>query len=215
MILSKPNPSIETLPALSRRFDDETDKLGSARAIIDIALAAAERPLVATNFRPGAAALLHLVLQARPGLPVLWVDTGYNTAATLDYIAALRERWDFDLRRYAPRVATYLPRSTSRRNADLDDFARVVKLEPFQRAFDALNPDLWFTGIRRSQSAFRKSLGAVSRGYRNTLRVAPLYHWRDSDVAAYLAVEEIPDNPDYTDPTKPSGKRECGIHRLS
>jgi len=40
------------------------------------------RAIVSTNFRPYEAVLLHLCTQVQPGIPVLWVDHGYNRAAT-------------------------------------------------------------------------------------------------------------------------------------
>lgn len=190
----------------------------SPEAIIDWAAARAERPVLTTNFRPGAAALLHLVTRRLPGIPVVWVDTGYNTPATYRYAEALREALALDLHVYVPRVTAGrraalggVPSPDSRGFAQ---FAHETKIEPFERAFNELRPDVWFTGVRAGQSEFRRTLPVVSRGARNTLRVAPLIEWRDEDVAAYLDAHGIADNDDYVDPTKPDAKTECGIQLL-
>ncbi len=191
----------------------------TAEAIIDWALARAARPVVTTNFRPGAAALLHLVTRALPTIPVVWVDTGYNTPATYRHVERLAAELNLNLKVYTPRV------SVARRAAlggvpaaeasDFARFAREMKTEPFERAFNELAPDVWFTGIRADQSAFRASLDVASRGAGNTLRVAPLFHWDEASVKRYLALHGIADNADYVDPTKPGAHLECGVQLLA
>ena len=190
----------------------------SAGEIITWALARASNPVISTNFRPRSAALLHMVARACPNIPVIWVDTGYNTPATYRYIEQLRGRLKLNLRAYAPHV------SVARRAAsgglpgsDTPQFARFVhetKLEPFERAFNELKPDVWFTGVRRDQNEFRSGLGVVSRGAQNTLRVAPVFDWSEQTLADYLLGEGVPDNDDYVDPTKPGAKLECGLQLL-
>jgi phosphoadenosine phosphosulfate reductase len=192
----------------------------AAAAILAWALARARNPVISTNFRPGSAVLLHMVVQARPDIPVIWVDTGYNTPATYRYAEALRRAWQLHLHCYTPRI------SAARRQAvnggipqpdaaDFMRFTRDAKLEPFERALNELAPDIWFTGIRATQNEFRAGLGAVSRGPRNTLRVAPSHRWSDGEISAYLERHGIPDNDDYVDPTKPGPNLECGLQRLA
>lgn len=189
------------------------------RAIVEWALGWAVNPVISTNFRPRAAALLHLVTQLKPDIPVIWVDTGYNTAATYRHVEAVRERLDLNLLVYAPRV------SSARRAAVLGGvppldhpehaaFTREVKLEPFERALRELGPDCWLTGIRADQNPFRRSLGVVSDGALGVLRVAPLYSWTDVDLEDYLYEHALPDNSDYHDPTKGPSARECGLQNL-
>ena len=50
------------------------------------------RAIVSTNFRPYEAALLHVVTQVQPDMPVLWVDHGYNRPATYKHAEALRSQ---------------------------------------------------------------------------------------------------------------------------
>ena len=62
----------------------------SPRDIVTWALAqAGGRAIVSTNFRPYEAAILHLVTQAQPSIPVLWVDHGFNRSATYQHAEAL------------------------------------------------------------------------------------------------------------------------------
>jgi len=192
----------------------------NATAIVAWALERAANPVLSTNFRPGAAALIHLVTRARPDIPVIWIDTGYNTPATYRHVETLVARWKLNLHCYTPRVTPArraaidggIPHAD---DADFMRFTRDAKLEPFERAFNELKPDVWFTGVRAEHSSFRRELGVVSRGTHNTLRVAPTFHWSSRDIAAYLALQGIEDNDDYADPTKPDAHRECGLQLLS
>ena len=206
-----------TLPANIAEANTYLDG-ASAAEIITWALARARNPVVSTNFRPRSAALLHMVTRACPDIPVVWVDTGYNTPATYRYIEELRARLKLNLRAYTPHVT--VARRAARGGLPATDspqfsgFVHETKLEPFERAFNELKPDVWFTGVRRDQNEFRSTLGVVSRGAQNTLRVAPVFDWNDDALADYLAHHGVPDNEDYVDPTKPGAKLECGLQLL-
>lgn len=197
--------------------DDLRD--ASATEVITWALANAARPVISTNFRPGAGALLHLVTRVQPDIPVVWVDTGYNTPATYRYIAQVVEDWQLNLQIYTPRVTAAYREAVHGAIPTPDQptyqaFVRDAKLEPFERAFNILKPDVWFTGIRAEQSEYRQSLDIVSRGPQNSLRVAPLLEWSAADVEQYLVEHSINNNDDYVDPTKPGEKLECGLQQL-
>ena len=206
-----------TLPANIAAANADLAGLTAAE-IIGWALARACNPVISTNFRPHAAALLHMVTRACPDIPVIWVDTGYNTPATYQYIEELRAYLKLNLRAYTPYV-TVARRAASGGlpGTETPQFSRFVhetKLEPFERAFNELKPDVWFTGVRREQNEFRSGLGVISRGAQNTLRVAPLFNWNEQALAAYLNAHGVPDNQDYVDPTKPGAKLECGLQLL-
>ncbi len=187
--------------------------------IVDWALGRSANPMISTNFRPRAAAILHLVTAVRPDIPVIWVDTGYNTAATYRFAEAVTMRLRLNLHVYSPKVTSARRCAVLGGVPALDDrahaaFTREVKLEPFERALREHGPDCWLTGIRADQNAFRKSLGVVSRGALGVLRVAPLYNWTAVDLENYLYEHGLPDNADYFDPTKVEADRECGLQNL-
>ncbi|MDT0619450.1 phosphoadenosine phosphosulfate reductase family protein [Salinisphaera sp. P385] len=189
----------------------------SAEAIVAWALSRPGRPLITTNFGPYSAVLLHMCTQVRPDLPVLWVDSGYNTRQTYLYAENLIEMLDLDIHVYNPL------QSAARRDAlmgipDVDDprhetFTEQVKLEPFRRAFADLKPDLWLTALRREQTEFRQGLETVTQDQPGgVLKVSPLLDWRETDMKAYLLAHGLPNENRYFDPTKVLGNRECGLH---
>lgn len=190
--------------------------------IVRHAVQHAERPVVSTNFRPGEAAILHMCVQARPDIPVLWVDHGYNTDDTYRFAEKLIDRLGL-------RVELFVPRRTRAHREAIDGglpdpdtpahdaLTRELKLEPFRRGLRALSPDVWLTAVRRDQTAFRAGMQHFDHersGLLDTplVKVAPLLGWTEADVAAYLAAHDLPDETVYFDPTKVHGDRECGLH---
>jgi phosphoadenosine phosphosulfate reductase len=191
-------------------------RIDSVRLMIQRGLSLGQRPFMSTKFGPESAVLLHLLAQAAPGIPVVWVDTGYNTRATLHYAEFLRQRLDLNLRIFRPRQDTLAipPELSDPQHAA---FTRRVKLEPFERALETLQPDVWFSSLRREQTAYRAGLNIVSRSNSGLLKVAPLLEWKEADMQAYLAHYDLdPDfdyaQADYYDPTKGEARRECGLH---
>lgn len=210
-----PGHGITDLAAENARWEQRTPQ-----EILAYVLAHAANPIVSTNFRPRAAVLLHMVTQIKPDIPVIWVDTGYNTAATYAYVETLTRRLGLNLQVYAPRVTAARRAATLGGVPDIDDpqhpaFTEEVKLEPFERALREWQPDVWLTGIRREQTEYRRRLGVFSPGAQHTLRVAPLLSWTEVDLEGYLYEHGLPDNEDYTDPTKVIGNRECGLQLLA
>lgn len=184
----------------------------SAARLIRYGLRIAHRPVVSTSFGPLSAAFLHLIARHAPGVPVVWVDTGYNTAATLAFAARVGELLSLDLHVYRPRPSVRLDFPPEPDTPEHAAFTDAVKLEPFSRAVRELQPDLWFSAIRHDQTAHRAAQTLILRTRSGLIKASPLLNWRDADVGAYLRRYGLPDEPDYVDPTKGDLKRECGLH---
>ena len=54
----------------------------SPEAIVRWAMSLNEPIIASTSFSPNSAVMLHLVAQVAPDLPIVWVDSGYNTRDT-------------------------------------------------------------------------------------------------------------------------------------
>jgi phosphoadenosine phosphosulfate reductase len=97
--------------------------------------------------------------------------------------------------------------------AEHKEFSDQVKLEPFQRAMKTHAPDVWFTNLRKGQTAFRDGIDIVSQGKDGILKVSPFYNYSDEDLDDYLTENNLPIEFNYYDPTKVLENRECGIHQ--
>ena len=209
-----------TADQISKANDDLRDK--SSIEIVKWAISQAkDRAIISTNFRPYEAAILHLVTQVQPDIPVLWVDHGYNRAATYKHAEALRSLLKLNIKAYLPRLtaAHYdavhggMPEPTPENEDRIMAFSTTMKLEPFQRGMKELAPTVWITALRKVQNPNRAGLDIVSHdGNFGSLKVSPVFHWSDSEMEAYLAQHHLPNEWDYFDPAKADEKRECGLH---
>lgn len=188
--------------------------------IVRWAVARAEgRAIVSTNFRPYEAAVLHVVVQVQPDIPVLWVDHGYNRAATYRHAEDLRVRLGLNLKPYLPRLTAAHRDAVHGLVPTLDDeaglkrFSAQMKLEPFQRGMRELAPKVWITALRRVQNPNRAGLDIVSADENfGALKISPFFHATDAELEAYLVQHQLPNEWDYFDPAKADEKRECGLH---
>ena len=189
----------------------------SAEAIIRWALSLQEKTIMTTSFGYNSAVSLHLLSQVDSSIPVVWVDSGYNVKDAYQVAETLMHQLDLNMHIYNPLM------SAERRNAlmggiptvgeeNFDEFTRQVKLEPFARALQDLQPKVWISGIRRDETAFRQSLDILSMDERGILKVAPIFHWTDQQVEDYMHRHNLPSCKHYFDPTKVHEHRECGLH---
>ncbi|AEM70997.1 phosphoadenosine phosphosulfate reductase [Allomuricauda ruestringensis DSM 13258] len=184
--------------------------------IISWAISHGKKSVVTTNFRPYEVAILHAVTEVDKSIPVIWCDTGYNTPQTYKHAEELISRLGLNIKLYVPK------QTSSHRDAvmgipQIDDplhkeFTEQVKLEPFRRAMAEHKPDVWFTNLRKGQTAHRDSLDVLSLSKDGVLKVSPFYHWSDTQLDAYLKAQGLPNEHKYFDPTKVLANRECGLH---
>jgi phosphoadenosine phosphosulfate reductase len=184
--------------------------------IIAWAIQHGNKPVVTTNFRPYEVALLHAVTDVDADIPVIWCDTGYNTPQTYAHAEKLISDLDLNVKLYVPKQ-TSAHRDVVMGIPAVDNplhktFTEQVKLEPFRRAMEEHEPDVWFTNLRKGQTAHRDSLDILSLGKDGVLKVSPFYYWDDARLDAYLETYNLPNEHHYFDPTKVLENRECGLH---
>jgi phosphoadenosine phosphosulfate reductase len=202
-----------------------------AKEVIASAFAAAERPCITSSFQAECVVLTHMLLEARPDIPVLFLDTFHHFPQTLAYRDEITERWKLNLinlRAKDPQVGLWERESTQACCAR-------HKVEPL---FTALaDYDTWFTALRRDQSPSRANLKEAEPFQlpsKTISRVAPIAGWHARDVWKYAKDHDIPllslYEVGYTsigcepcttlplDPNNPRSGRwqgeklECGIH---
>jgi len=143
------------------------------------------------------AVLPHLASRVRPGVPVIFLDTGYHFAETIGTRDALAATLPIT-------VQTVLPRRTVAEQ-DADEGPRLYerdpdrccaqrKVEPLARALAPYTA--WASGIRRDEATTRRHIGVVEwDAGRGMVKVNPLACWTQADVDAYIAEHGILVNP--------------------
>ncbi|MAZ27928.1 MAG: phosphoadenylylsulfate reductase [Cytophagaceae bacterium] len=183
----------------------------SPEKIIKFILSTASTPILTSNFGPYSSSLIHAVSVQKPGIPLIWCDTGFNTPETRNFVKKLDADLPFDLKVYKPSgEKNYLFAPSPEDNA-FEQFVERVKLEPFGRAMDEHQPDVWFTNIRKGQTAHRDKLDVLSLTNYGILKVSPFYHFSETEIQGYLKQHSLPNEFNYYDPTKPQANMECGL----
>ncbi len=197
--MSRPND-------LDRLIDD-------ARRDIAAALAASAWPCVTSSFQHDCVALLHLLTEQRPDIPVLFLETGYHFDETLEYRDRMTRTWNLNLRNLSSRqsVAEQESQFGILNQTAPDRCCAMRKVGPL---FESLTPfDTWFTALRREQSPTRANL-QVHDDFRlpsgNAIRkISPLAAWTNRDVWAYLHRHSIPALPLYDQGYTSIGCKPC------
>jgi len=188
----------------------------SPEEIITWALTLSSNRIVSTSFGVYSAVLLSTFHQLDKDIKVIWCDTGYNTPDTYRHAVNLINDFSLNVRQYVPKqtsaftdVVLGIPQVDDPKHTE---FTEIVKLEPFRRAIQEHQPEIWFTNIRVRQTEYRNSKDILSYSKDGILKVSPYYYWSDFELDIYLEKNDLPKNNSYFDPTKALENRECGIH---
>lgn len=214
---------------------------GPLQSAQEIIARAPGRACVTCSFQAEDVALLHLLLEKNPEIPVLFLDTGYHFQEIYDYRDRLAREWRLNLKNLEARQSPAQQEEAFGLlyRSDPSRCCQLRKVEPLLEGLAGFQT--WFTGLRREQSPSRASLQPEEKHrFPNGLtlhKVSPLFDWTMRDVFAYLAANGIPLLPLYEQgypsigcapctvkpaPGEParSGrwggqKLECGLHTVS
>jgi phosphoadenosine phosphosulfate reductase len=160
------------------------------------ALRAGAAPCVTCSFQAEDMVVLELVRRELPGIPVLFLETGYHFAEVYAYRDRMASRYGLNLINLT--AGQTVPEQESQfgllYESAPDRCCKIRKVEPLFRALAGY--DVWFTGLRRVQSPTRASLEVVDTfqlpGGRRIPKISPLAHWTDRDVWQFAAANDIP-----------------------
>jgi phosphoadenosine phosphosulfate reductase len=151
--------------------------------------------IVASNMQDGV--LVHLAAQVRPGVDVLFLDTGYHFAETYGTRDAVAGIYGVNLVNVEPEHTVaeqdrLLGKDLFAR--DPNECCRLRKVVPLSRALGGYRA--WVTGIRRVESPTRANAPLISydEGF-GLVKINPLAAWSDDDMADYISQHGILVNP--------------------
>ena len=143
------------------------------------------------------AVVVHLASAVRPGIDVVFLDTGYHFAETIGTRDAVATVYPVTMITASPSTsvaeqdAQLGPRLYGR-NPDLCCYLR--KVEPLERTLGRY--DAWITGVRSDESVQRRSARAVEWDEnRQMVKVNPIVSWSADDVDGYISEHNILVNP--------------------
>ena len=183
------------LRAVAARAADELDGATAQELLAWTDATFGSDYIVASNMAD--AVLIHLAAAVRPGVDVLFLDTGYHFAETLGTRDAVSQVYDVNVVDVTPQHSVadqdrLLGRDLFARNPG--ECCRLRKVMPLQAA---LRPySAWVTGIRRVESPTRATAPLV--GFDEAfglVKINPLAAWTDADMQSYIERHGVLVNP--------------------
>ena len=157
------------------------------------------RLVLTSSFGAQAAVMLHLATQARPDIPVIFVDTGYLFPETYEFAERLAKRLEVNLKVYRSKRSPAWQESVDGKRWEqglkgIEAYNAENKVEPMNRALGELHATAWLAGLRRQQSASRKKLPVLALA-KGRVKVHPIIDWTDKNVHDYLKANDLPYHP--------------------
>ena len=189
------SPNADELRAIAERAAADLREATAEQALRWVAATFGDRWCVASNMQD--AVLVHLASVIKPGVDVLFLETGYHFAETIgtrDAVAAVYPVNVVDVRAahtVPEQDAAEGPRLYERDPARCCALRKVAPLAAALRGYDA-----WVTGVRRVDAPTRADTPVVTFDERfGLVKVNPLAAWTDEDVAAYVEEHGVLVNP--------------------
>lgn len=157
--------------------------------------------------------VLHLVREVYPGIPVLFLDTGYHFDEVYRYRDEMTARYGLNLVNLIPErtVAEQEAQFGLLYRSQPDQCCKMRKVVPLFSALEQY--EVWFTGLRRVQSPTRANLQKTDTfplpSGNHLLKVSPLADWSDKDVWDFAREYDIPLLSLYNDGFTSIGCRPC------
>ncbi|BBY76479.1 phosphoadenosine phosphosulfate reductase [Mycolicibacterium parafortuitum] len=151
--------------------------------------------IVASNMQD--AVLVDLAAKVRPGVDVLFLDTGYHFVETIGTRDAVEAVYDVNVVNVRPERTVaeqdaLLGKNLFERNAN--ECCRLRKVEPLTKALSGYSA--WVTGIRRVEAPTRANAPLISwdKAF-GLVKINPLAAWTDEDMQNYIDANGILVNP--------------------
>jgi len=151
--------------------------------------------VVASNMQD--AVLVDLAAKVRPGVDVLFLDTGYHFVETVGTRDAVEAVYDIN-------VVNVTPENSVAKQDELfgkDLFARepneccrMRKVEPLSKALRGYSA--WVTGLRRVEAPTRANAPLISwdKAF-GLVKINPIAAWTDEDMQNYIDANDVLVNP--------------------
>jgi phosphoadenosine phosphosulfate reductase len=151
--------------------------------------------VVASNMQD--AVLVDLAAKVRPGVPVMFLDTGYHFAETIGTRDAIEAVYDVRVLNITPEHT--VTQQDELRGKDLfarqpNECCRLRKVVPLSKALRGYSA--WVTGLRRVEAPTRSNAPMISFDeHFRLVKINPLAAWTDQDMQHYIDEHDVLVNP--------------------
>src|SRR5690349_774703 len=151
--------------------------------------------IVASNMQD--VVLVDLAAAVRPGVDVLFLDTGYHFVETIGTRDAVEAVYDVNVVNVRPEKTVAEQDALFGKNLferSANECCRMRKVEPLSKALAGYTA--WVTGIRRVEAPTRANAPLISwdKAF-NLVKINPIATWSDEEMQAYIDANDILVNP--------------------
>lgn len=191
-------------------FQDNSGDSG-ARKILEYAIETYKEEIVlVSSFGTDSAIILHLISQIDKKLPVIFIDTEWHFAQTLQYRNELVSYFNLtnvhSIQPLRERVQKADPLGDLHaHHADL--CCALRKTEPLQNALKEYRA--WISGRKRFQTTDRLAMQVFEKDSCNRTKINPLTYWNAHDIERYFKDHHLPRHPLWHDGYQSIGCAPC------
>jgi phosphoadenosine phosphosulfate reductase len=151
--------------------------------------------IVASNMQD--AVLVDLAAKVRPGVDVLFLDTGYHFVETIGTRDAVEAVYDVNVVNVTPENSVAKQDELYGKNLfarEANECCRMRKVEPLGKALQGYSA--WVTGIRRVEAPTRANAPLISwdKAF-GLVKINPLAAWTDEEMQSYIDDNGVLVNP--------------------
>ncbi|SDH36440.1 phosphoadenosine phosphosulfate reductase [Pseudonocardia oroxyli] len=180
---------------LAAQGAEELGPNATAEEVLAWASATFEKLIVASNMQD--AVLVDLAARARPGVEILFLETGYHFAETIGTRDAVEQVYDVTLVNALPAQTVAEQDASEGKDLFARDPNRCCALRKVAPLTDTLAKyDAWVTGVRRVEAPTRANTPLVTYDEKfDLVKINPIAAWSDDEMAQYIADHQILVNP--------------------
>lgn len=194
--------------------------------------------ILSSSFGIQSIVLLHLIIQQKPDIPVVLIDTGYLFPETYNFIDILTKKFNLNLKVFRSKISPAWQEARygklwEKGIKGINFYNHMNKVQPMKLALKKLSVQTWFSGLRRSQSKSRHELPYLSI-QKGIFKMLPILDWSHETINKYLKKNNLEIHPLYKQGYLSVGdvhttqkyipgmleentrffglKRECGLH---
>lgn len=151
------------------------------------------RILLTSSFGTTSVILLDLFHKANPAQKVIFLDTTYHFAETLEFKEVLTKQLNLDVETIRPEEwKNKFTTEDQTWSKDPDLCCSINKVEPLERIKS--NYEVWVSGLMQSQNNYRKQMN-IFEEKGGILKFYPIIDLSDEDAKRYIKENNLPEHP--------------------
>ncbi|QCI21714.1 phosphoadenylyl-sulfate reductase [Buchnera aphidicola (Hyadaphis tataricae)] len=197
-----------------------------------------DKHIISSSFGVNSMVLLHILIQQKPNIPVILIDTGYLFPETYHFIDFITNKYHLNLQVFRSKISPAWQEARygqlwNKGIQGINRYNQINKVQPMHVALIQLSVQTWFAGLRRDQSKSRSLLPYIEIK-KGVFKVLPIVDWSNNQSNEYLRKHNLKLHPLSKDGYSSVGdvhttlkhapgmleeetrffglKRECGLH---